>query len=426
MKQFLKKFATVVCVIVLVLFSSTLLADKEAFFVLLPGVVVIDGLMVLFLWLLHRKKPHRLNNGKEYGANKAKQEISDEHASIQSSAPNVLVSQTETYKNREEKVSAISGVDIQKESNQISHSVQINECSSSISDLLSRIPKEVVDLLWFKNGPLHNYFPENKTYEYEFIQISFKGSEEPSAIDLNLPISVSDPEATPLNYYPSYEELSPNQRTAYFKWLCDISSPIDIGYVFIFYYGLERHLFLGNDNAALDMIMKLRKFHDHGSFLGYSESAITLYAILHQRTDLLQTVGKTSLDSKLQLFADAIVNNVLSPQRIIAMHNAFDFRNTNYIKKEPELFLTTLSNLLLDKYGVQGYPIVHEDYQKCRGNLSIMLANYSLAPEQRYFELPDISTSPRVHTDINNLLAETHETVKDILKERRKEAKSNS
>ena len=52
MKVFLNKFVTVVCVIILVLFSSTLLIEKDSFFVLLPGVIVIDGLMVLFLWLL--------------------------------------------------------------------------------------------------------------------------------------------------------------------------------------------------------------------------------------------------------------------------------------------------------------------------------------------------------------------------------------
>ncbi|MCI0564532.1 MAG: TerB N-terminal domain-containing protein, partial [Nitrososphaera sp.] len=51
-------------------------------------------------------------------------------------------------------------------------------------------------------------------------------------------------------YYPSYMELSPEQRWVYLSWLKDVRQPIYIGYVFIYYYGLERHLLLGDYDSA--------------------------------------------------------------------------------------------------------------------------------------------------------------------------------
>jgi len=47
-----------------------------------------------------------------------------------------------------------------------------------------------------------------------------------------------------LNYWPSYSEASPDARAAYLKWLSTAKSDpgADIGYVFLYFYGLERRL----------------------------------------------------------------------------------------------------------------------------------------------------------------------------------------
>jgi hypothetical protein len=68
--------------------------------------------------------------------------------------------------------------------------------------------------------------------------------------------------------------------------------PVDIGYVFIFYYGLERHLISGNYSEAIDTILTLRKTHNHPSFLSYSANALVISAILHKdKNTLMKVVG---------------------------------------------------------------------------------------------------------------------------------------
>jgi len=60
-------------------------------------------------------------------------------------------------------------------------------------------------------------------------------------IDPGLPVRPGP--AAPPSYYPSYQGFSPEQRHAYLTWLeKGRAGPTDIGYVFLFFYGLERRL----------------------------------------------------------------------------------------------------------------------------------------------------------------------------------------
>lgn len=67
---------------------------------------------------------------------------------------------------------------------------------------------------------------------------------EPSLIDLALPIdrSVAECSVDRLGYWPSYSEASPMARAAYLYWLrTGRKDPeADLGYVFLYFYGLER------------------------------------------------------------------------------------------------------------------------------------------------------------------------------------------
>lgn len=291
------------------------------------------------------------------------------------------------------------------------------------------IPREVFDLLWFLNGPFQNYIQDSVEWDLglvgEFIHIKSIYICEPSAIDVNLPVSSNYAAPTPLGYYPSYEALTPQERTAYLNWLADITMPIDIGYVFIFYYGLERHLFFGNSNAALATILVLRQFHENKSFQAYSRDAILLYALTHKRPEILQHLNIQQLSPDLRLFASAMGQHCLTAQDIMVAHKKFSFENTRYIKSEPELFLSTLENLLLGRTKKQVFEVSLDDFQSAKGTFTLALANYSLLPTQRFLSLPDISTSHRVHDSVHSLLAETHESVKVRLRELRKQSKDS-
>lgn len=65
---------------------------------------------------------------------------------------------------------------------------------------------------------------------------------DPSTIDPNAPVQKGT--AVSLGYYPSYQGLTPAQRFIYLSWLANgrHEPSVDIGYVFLFFYGLERRV----------------------------------------------------------------------------------------------------------------------------------------------------------------------------------------
>ena len=84
-----------------------------------------------------------------------------------------------------------------------------------------------------------------------------------------------------LSYWPSYHALSPGGRRTYLDWLASgRTTRVGIGYVFIFFYGLERRLFVDNARADLDVIIaEVERLHalyqDNNSFNGYAKRLLT-------------------------------------------------------------------------------------------------------------------------------------------------------
>lgn len=187
---------------------------------------------------------------------------------------------------------------------------------NSVNYLFQRIPNKVLNLLWFANGTRQNYFSKTNNVVFDFvghtISISSSILNEPSAIYIDLPIDNTFISPTPLDYFPSYEKLTPQERAAYINWLTDITAPIDIGYVFIFYYGLERHLLFGNSEDALKTILLLRKYHKNDSFLFYSGGAVVLYSLIHNKLDILQSIDITQLSIDLRLLVKVLIHNAFS------------------------------------------------------------------------------------------------------------------
>jgi tellurite resistance protein len=88
---------------------------------------------------------------------------------------------------------------------------------------------------------------------------------EPSAIITSLPVAaVSAHPLVDFGYYPSYDRISAEQRRCYLEWLSAGRVDIDpakrsLGYVFIFFYGLERRILLDGDRdpSLLQEIIRL-------------------------------------------------------------------------------------------------------------------------------------------------------------------------
>jgi len=99
--------------------------------------------------------------------------------------------------------------------------------------------------------------------------------EEASCVDLTLPIGDPVNELTGgLGYYPSYSRLSPNQRANYLGWLSRGRREHldDIGYAFLFFYGLERRLLIEKQDLSpiiKEVVRLLETYPISGSFDGY-------------------------------------------------------------------------------------------------------------------------------------------------------------
>ena len=104
----------------------------------------------------------------------------------------------------------------------------------------------VVRLTWIGVGKRFPFGDLRLDHPMIYIFDSRCGSqnEEPASIDLALPVAPSGyrPSERELPYWPTYAGLSPGQRRNYLEWLAagrrDI--PCELGYTFLFIYGLER------------------------------------------------------------------------------------------------------------------------------------------------------------------------------------------
>jgi tellurite resistance protein len=124
---------------------------------------------------------------------------------------------------------------------------------------------------------------------------------DPSMTDVDLPVRKLNPGETPpfIGYYPSYISFSPESRDIYLQWLAGGRSDpsTDIGYVFVFFYGLERRLLSDARKdeqakaevpAILTEVKRLLGIYgENNSFRGYATSFVEFcqYLYLLSSTD---------------------------------------------------------------------------------------------------------------------------------------------
>jgi hypothetical protein len=292
------------------------------------------------------------------------------------------------------------------------------------------IHEDIKSLLWFGDGP-HKNLPEddmsqdNDVYTIgELRVIVGLHIDEPSLIYTALPIKQPHDESVISRppYYPKYKDLTPEQKWIYLKLLSNpYNTDIDIGYVFILYYGLERHLLQGDFDSAFNVILKLRDVHKNKSFQSYSGNAIVLSTLLKDKGEYVAAFIK-SLDKEYEFnFSDNLFlisyysfDIPLSPKDIMRMAKTFEFTNNNYIKKNPDIFEKCLAKVVLAKTGsdtisLKKYVSVSELNKLKYGNTTIY-ANSSIMGNT--VPVPLLADNFKLKKEINMLLEEAHEKTK--------------
>lgn len=114
------------------------------------------------------------------------------------------------------------------------------------------------------------------------------GKHDASFIDPALPVASTSRSAGPLEYWPSYRALTPECRRRYLEWLVSgkKAPDADIGYVFLYFYGLECRLLVEapEPEEVLELVAELNRlrtiYASNRSFDGYSQHLLEAVAFL--------------------------------------------------------------------------------------------------------------------------------------------------
>ena len=122
---------------------------------------------------------------------------------------------------------------------------------------------------------------------------------EPALINPGLPVDNrhSDVEGEYMSYWPSYSDIQPACRAAYLDWLAaGRTGGAYIGYVFLFFYGIERRILFETakedfdhgecDSLVLEVERLLELYGDNGSFNGYASRFLSLVRCLRNNLDV--------------------------------------------------------------------------------------------------------------------------------------------
>ena len=249
--------------------------------------------------------------------------------------------------------------------------------------------------------------------------------DDPSTIYLNQELTVPvDPKAVASpSYFPSYSALSPEQKWVYLSWLRDITSPIDIGFVFIFYYGLERQLLLGHFDEAFDMILSLRKAHANRSFQVYSILGLTYGTIWKGRadrfSDLIDSLDKDKWGNE-RLLICAKLGGLLTAADMAKLLSGITGINDRYLKLNRQDYTDAMGAVLEEKYGKSTFDLNNYfpvlELEKHR---TILFANYTFPEDVRNPKIPNYFQDARFLRYVKELHEEAHKRTKDILHLRR-------
>ncbi|MBY0509221.1 MAG: TerB N-terminal domain-containing protein [Rhodospirillaceae bacterium] len=119
---------------------------------------------------------------------------------------------------------------------------------------------------------------------------------EPALIDPSLTVRLNSTEIINLPYWPSYSQITPAERGVFLQWLASgRKAPVNTGFVFIFFYGLERRLIAEllpiadqKQTEIKEIVQEIERllsiYTDSRSFNGYATSLIDYITVTALRT----------------------------------------------------------------------------------------------------------------------------------------------
>ena len=181
------------------------------------------------------------------------------------------------------------------------------------------------------------------------------GANDPCLIDPSKSVATQgDYTERQMGYWPSYSEISATARRAYLNWLAGgrKDPEADIGYVFIFFYGLERRAILDaakDDAAKADwpvIATELRRLLDiygekSGSFRSYAGSLLDWVSLAeHPEKAYLKPIPSFPKSYELPLYIRVALGQAVLPwtvNRREDMARLMDLGVDGLITDEPDV-----------------------------------------------------------------------------------------
>lgn len=153
-------------------------------------------------------------------------------------------------------------------------------------------------------------------YLGESVSLDRSNASSQYAINVKLPVARgrSDIDGASMSYWPSYASITPQARRAFLEWMAGgRSNPsYGIGYVFLFFYGIEHRLFVDRDFQSVKLLVAeverlLLIYGSNNSFNGYANSFLT-FAKLAAGVSLgpprfaVEGSGSNGIDAKTRIY----------------------------------------------------------------------------------------------------------------------------
>jgi uncharacterized tellurite resistance protein B-like protein len=124
------------------------------------------------------------------------------------------------------------------------------------------------------------------------------GGDENCLINQDLEVAArSDRSSSSLSYWPAYAQITPSSRAAYLDWLAGPrhDPATDIGFVFLYFYGLERRLMLDTpDEGRAAVVAEVRRlieiYGGNHSFRRYATTLLAADAVRSHDPNMLPAI----------------------------------------------------------------------------------------------------------------------------------------
>ena len=237
---------------------------------------------------------------------------------------------------------------------------------------------------------------------------------EPSLVWERLPIKKNTGLETKPMYYPSYAALTPEQRYQYLNWLRDITQPTNLSYVFLYYYGLERHLLIGDFDVAAQEALKLLKYHDRGTFRSYAQEALICSALYRGKMNVLKDsfLGEEVMSNEILLVRKKFKKR-LEARDVMRLASLLRFGSQRYIKSYPDEFEHELDKLMSHFEKTNGSLLDLVPENDMHYETVSVFANTSLPKKTRSISIPQLLSDDRFVLPARSLLEQVHQNIKN-------------